>query len=145
MASSALATLPNLGGASTCRNLGSSERSVSRVALCRLRCPRRCQKSAMPSFQIRVAAAILSATISAPIFAQEVQAKMLRDSISSKGLFFAADRTKIDGYCWCLHNYSADTIDCSYNNRKQRLRLEGLANACSTHHLADVLCPRGRQ
>jgi hypothetical protein len=66
-----------------------------------------------------LAAALLSATISAPIFAQEVQAKMLRESISSKGMVLGTDRTKIAGYTWCLHNYSADAIDCSYSNRKQ--------------------------
>jgi uncharacterized protein DUF3551 len=73
----------------------------------------------MPSIQVRVAAALLSATISAPIFAQEVQAKMLRKSISYKGIFLGVSRTTIAGYTWCLHNYSADAIDCSYSNRKQ--------------------------
>jgi hypothetical protein len=66
-----------------------------------------------------LAAALLSATISAPIFAQEVQAKMLRESIASKDMVLGTDRTRIAGYTWCLHNYSADAIDCSYSNRKQ--------------------------
>jgi hypothetical protein len=103
MVSWALVTLPSFGGASSCR----------------LHCPGRCQESAMPSFQIRVAAALLSATISAPIFAQEIQAKVLRQSISSKAIFLGEGRTKIAGYTWCLHNHSADAIDCSYRNRKQ--------------------------
>jgi hypothetical protein len=64
-------------------------------------------------------AALLSATTRAPVFAQEVHAKMLRESISSKGMVLGAGRTKIAGYTWCLHNYSADAIDCSYSNRKQ--------------------------
>jgi hypothetical protein len=64
-------------------------------------------------------AAVLSATISAPIFAQEVQAQMHRESISSKGIVLGAGRTKIAGYTWCLHNYSADAIDCSFSDRKQ--------------------------
>ena len=64
-----------------------------------------------------LAVALLSATISAPIFAQEVHAKMLREPISSKGMVLGAGR--IVGYTWCLHNYSADAIDCSYSNRKQ--------------------------
>jgi hypothetical protein len=66
-----------------------------------------------------LAAALLSTTISAPIFAQEVQAKVLRESISSKGMVVGAGRTRIAGYTWCLHNYSADAIDCSYSSRKQ--------------------------
>jgi hypothetical protein len=73
----------------------------------------------MASFQIRAAAVLLSVTISAPIFAQEVHAKMLRESISSKRIFLAAGRTKSADYTWCLHNYSADAIDCSYSDRKQ--------------------------
>jgi hypothetical protein len=66
-----------------------------------------------------LALALLSATISVPAFAQEVQAKMLRESISSKGIVLGAGRTKTARYTWCLHNYSADAIDCSYSNRKQ--------------------------
>jgi hypothetical protein len=59
-------------------------------------------------------AAVLSAT-----FAQEVQAQMHRESVSSKGTVLGAGRTKIAGYTWCLHNSSADAIDCSYSNQKQ--------------------------
>jgi hypothetical protein len=73
----------------------------------------------MLSSKIRVAAVLLSAAISTQILAQEVAAEMLRGSISSKGIFLGADRPKSADYSWCLHNYTADAIDCSYSDKKQ--------------------------
>ena len=73
----------------------------------------------MPSLRIRVAVALLAATMSAPLCAQGVQPKSFRESIAAKRMFLSADRTKAASYPWCLHDYQMDAIDCSYTTRAQ--------------------------
>jgi hypothetical protein len=127
MVSWALVTLPSFGGASSCR----------------LHCPGRCQESAMPSFQIRVAAAHLSATISAPIFAQEIQAKVLRQSLPKPYFLGKVEpRLLVTLGAFITTPRILLTVPIAIESNAKKPRLEDLANACSTHPLADVLLTR---
>jgi hypothetical protein len=68
----------------------------------------------MTSFKILTGLALLSATASAPVFSRTLQRQALHHYVSS-GVRQAA----VVRHSWCLHDYSADEIDCSYVNRSQ--------------------------
>jgi hypothetical protein len=57
---------------------------------------------------------LLSATASTSAFSTTSQRHATQDFVSS-----GAKRAGVGSHSWCLHNYSADDIDCSYTNRTQ--------------------------
>lgn len=64
-------------------------------------------KNIVTSFKILAALALLSATASTPVFSRTSQRQALHNYVSGVGSH------------WCLRNYSADKIDCSYADRSQ--------------------------
>jgi hypothetical protein len=64
----------------------------------------------MTTFKILAALALLSATASAPVFSRTLQRQAHHNYVSSGG---------VGGHSWCLHDYSANEIDCSYVDRSQ--------------------------
>ena len=68
----------------------------------------------MTTFKILAALALLSATASAPVFSRTLQRQAPHNYVSS-----GARQAAIARHSWCLHDYSADEIDCSYVDRSQ--------------------------
>jgi hypothetical protein len=68
----------------------------------------------MTSFKILAALALLSATASTPVFSRTLQGQSRHDFASSR-----VNRAGVASHSWCLHNYSADEVDCSYVTRSQ--------------------------
>jgi hypothetical protein len=66
----------------------------------------------MNLFKLFAALGLLSATASTAAFSLRTQA--CHNHVSSRGR-----RTGAANQSWCLHNYSADEIDCSYVDRSQ--------------------------
>ena len=62
----------------------------------------------MTTFKILAALALLAAMASAPVHSRTLQRQVHHNYVSSE-----------DVGGWCLHNYSADEIDCSYVDRSQ--------------------------
>jgi hypothetical protein len=68
----------------------------------------------MTSFKILAALALLSATASTPVFSGTLERRARHNYVSS-----GVKRAGVASHSWCLHNYSADEIDCSYVGRSQ--------------------------
>jgi hypothetical protein len=68
----------------------------------------------MTSFKIFAALALLSATASTPVFSRTLHRQARHNYVSS-----GVNRAGVAGHSWCLHDYSADGIDCSYADRSQ--------------------------
>jgi hypothetical protein len=60
------------------------------------------------------AEALFSATASAPVFSATLHRQARHNYVSSR-----VNRAGVASHSWCLHNYSADEIDCSYADRSQ--------------------------
>jgi hypothetical protein len=72
----------------------------------------------MNQFKLFAALALLSATASTPAFSETLRRQACHNHVSSRG-----KRTGAANQSWCLHNCSADEINCSYVDRSQcRLR-----------------------
>jgi hypothetical protein len=63
----------------------------------------------MTSFKTLAALALLSAAASTPVFSRTLERQARHNYVSSG----------VASHSWCLHNYSADEIDCSYVDRSQ--------------------------
>jgi hypothetical protein len=68
----------------------------------------------MNLFKLFAALGLLSATASTPAFSETLRRQACHNHVSSRGR-----RTGAPNQSWCLHNYSADEIDCSYVDRSQ--------------------------
>jgi hypothetical protein len=68
----------------------------------------------MNLFKLFAALALLSAPAGTPAFSETLRRQACHNHVSSRG-----KRTGTANQCWCLHNYSADEIDCSYVDRSQ--------------------------
>jgi hypothetical protein len=68
----------------------------------------------MNLFKLFTALALLSATANTPAFSEPLRRQACHNHVSSRG-----KRTGAANQSWCLHNYSADEIDCSYVDRSQ--------------------------
>jgi hypothetical protein len=63
----------------------------------------------MNLFMLFAALALLSATASTPAFSETLRRQACHNHVSSRG-----KRTGAANQSWCIHNYSADEIDCSF-------------------------------
>ena len=68
----------------------------------------------MTSSKILAALALFSATASAPVFSRTLHRQARYNYVSSR-----VNRAGVANHSWCLQNYSADEIDCSYADRSQ--------------------------
>ena len=76
-------------------------------------------RAAIMSCRIRIVATFVSVTLSTAIFARDVQRHPNQDHGFSRRTLLPVGQTKIDRPSWCLRNYSADTVDCSFSDRTQ--------------------------
>jgi hypothetical protein len=67
----------------------------------------------MTLLKLFAALALLSATASTPAFSETLRRQACHNHVSRDKRTGAANQS------WCLHNYSADEIDCSYVDRSQ--------------------------
>jgi hypothetical protein len=67
----------------------------------------------MNLFKLFAALALLSATAITPAFPETLRRQACHNHVSRDKRTGAANQS------WCLHNYSANEIDCSYVDRSQ--------------------------
>jgi Protein of unknown function (DUF3551) len=77
------------------------------------------RESAMTPYQIRIVATLVSVTLSAPIFERDVQRHPYQDRGLLGRTLLSVGQTKIDRPSWCLRDYAADSVDCSFSDRAQ--------------------------
>lgn len=73
----------------------------------------------MRSYQVRIVATLVSVAFSTPIFAKDGWRLPYQDYGFSRRALLAQARSGTNTYPWCLQDYMADALECSYNSRAQ--------------------------
>jgi uncharacterized protein DUF3551 len=93
------------------------------------------RESAM-KYQIRIVATLVSVAFSTPIFAQDGWRLPYQDHGFSRRALSAQARADTNTYPWCLQNYMADALECSYNSRAQcEATASGGLGQCTPNYL----------